>query len=157
MQVVNTFPTEYKASLIRSQHHCCSWLGDAQRQIISNHSIDLNIPNYSSPTTGRVDILRPSQNDRQIFFPDDIFKCTFLKENVWIVIKISLQFVLNGPINKIPTLVQITPWRRPGDTQFSEPMVVSLRMHICVAQPLWVKYKLSSWSEGLKPSAYQVH
>ena len=38
-------------------------------------------------------------------FPDDIFKCIFLNENVWIVIKISLKFVLKGPMNNIPALV----------------------------------------------------
>ena len=35
-------------------------------------------------------------------FPDDIYKCIFLNENVWILIKISLKFVPKGPINKIP-------------------------------------------------------
>ena len=30
---------------------------------------------------------------------DNIFKCIFLNENVWISIKISLKFVLKGPIN----------------------------------------------------------
>ena len=34
-----------------------------------------------------------------------IFKCIFLNENEWISIKISLEFVPNGPINNIPTLV----------------------------------------------------
>ena len=35
--------------------------------------------------------LKPRQNGRH--FPDDIFKCIFLNENVWILIKISLNFV----------------------------------------------------------------
>ena len=38
-------------------------------------------------------------------FPDDIFKCIFLNKNVWIVIKISLKFVLKGPMNNILALV----------------------------------------------------
>ena len=38
-------------------------------------------------------------------FPDDIFKCTFLNENVLISIKISLKFVPKGQINNIPALV----------------------------------------------------
>ena len=29
-------------------------------------------------------------------------------------------------------------WRRPGDKPLSEPMMVSLPMHICVTQPQWV-------------------
>ena len=28
-----------------------------------------------------------------------------------------------GPINDIPTLVQIMAWRRPGDKPLSEPMM----------------------------------
>ena len=37
---------------------------------------------------------------------DDIFKCIFLNENVWIPIKISLKFVPKGPISNIPAMVQ---------------------------------------------------
>ena len=44
-----------------------------------------------------------------------IFKCIFLNENVWILIKISLKYVPKGPINNIPALVQIMAWRRPGN------------------------------------------
>ena len=50
-------------------------------------------------------ILRARQNGHH--FPDDIFKCIFLNENVWILVKISLKFVPKGPINNIPALVQI--------------------------------------------------
>ena len=77
--------------------------------------------------------LRPRQNGR--YFPDDIFKCIFLNENVRISIKISLKFVPKGPINNIPALVQIMAWRRPGDKPLSEPMVVRLLTHICVTRP----------------------
>ena len=35
-------------------------------------------------------------------FPDDIFKCTFLNEDVYGSITISPNFVPNGPINSIP-------------------------------------------------------
>ena len=49
---------------------------------------------------------------------DNIFKCIFLNENVWISINISLKFVPKGPINNIPALVQIddglVPARRQG-------------------------------------------
>ena len=54
--------------------------------------------------------LRPRQNGRD--FADDIFKCIFMNENVWIPIKISMKFVPRGPINNIPALVQIIAWRR---------------------------------------------
>ena len=72
-------------------------------------------------------------------FADDIFICIFLDENVWIPIKISLKFVPKGPINNIPSLVQIMAWRRPGDKPLSEPMMVRLPTHIYVTRPQWVK------------------
>ena len=50
----------------------------------------------------------------------------------------SLKFVPNGPINNIPSLVQIMAWRRPGDKPLSAPMMVSLTTHICVNRPQWV-------------------
>ena len=50
-----------------------------------------------------VNTFRPRKNDR--LFPDGIYKCIFLNENVWISIKISLKFV-KGPINNIPSLVR---------------------------------------------------
>ena len=62
----------------------------------------------------------------------------FVNENVIISIKISLKFVPKGPINNIPTLVQIMAWRRSGDKPLSEQMMVSLLMHICITQPQWV-------------------
>ena len=46
--------------------------------------------------------LRPRQNGRH--FADDILKCIFLNENVWIPIVISLKFVPKGPIDNIPAL-----------------------------------------------------
>ena len=77
-------------------------------------------------------------------FADDVFKCIFLNENIWILLKISLKFVLKGPINNILSLVQIMAWRRPGDKPLSEPMMVSLLTHICVARPQWVKHQGST-------------
>ena len=50
-------------------------------------------------------------------------------ENVWISIKLSLKFVPGGPISNIPTLVQITAWRRRGHKALSESMMVSLRIY----------------------------
>ena len=78
-------------------------------------------------------ILRPRQAGCQ--FPDDIFKCIFMNENILILIEISPKFVPNGPIHTILTLVQIMAWRRPGDKPLSEPMMVCLQTHICVIRP----------------------
>ena len=77
---------------------------------------------------GSINTLRLRQNGHH--FPDDIFKCIFLNEYVWIMIKVSLKFVPKGPINNIPSLVQIMAWRRPGDKPLSEPMMVT--------RPQWV-------------------
>ena len=82
--------------------------------------------------------LRPRQHGRH--FADDTFKRISLNENVWILIEISLKFVLEGPINNIPALVQIMDWRRPGDRPLSEPMMVSLPTHVCVTRPQWFKH-----------------
>ena len=51
---------------------------------------------------GVVNTLRPGHNERH--FPDDIFKCTFLNENVSISIKISLKFLLKGRIRNISSI-----------------------------------------------------
>ena len=69
-----------------------------------------------------VNTLRPRQNGRH--FPDDIFKCIFLNENIWISIKMWLKFLVKGPINNIPVLVQIMAWPRPDNKPQSEPMMV---------------------------------
>ena len=71
--------------------------------------------------------LRPRRNEQH--FADDIFKRIFFNENVCILIKISLKFVLKGQINNIPALVQIMVWRRWGDKPLSEPMVVTQYIH----------------------------
>ena len=64
--------------------------------------------------------MRPSQNGRH--FADDSVQCTFLNGNVWIAIKISLNFIPKGPINNIPVLVQLTVCRRRGHKPLFEPM-----------------------------------
>ena len=92
--------------------------------------------------------LRPRQNGRH--FADDIFKCIFLNENVWIPLKTSLAFVPKGPINNIPTLVQVMAWRRPGDKPLSEPMVVNLSTHICVTRPQWVNERSNDIGANLR-------
>ena len=80
--------------------------------------------------------LRPTQNDRH--FADDTLNRIFLNENVRILIKISLKFAPKGPINNIPSLVQIMAWCRPVDKPLSEPMMLSLLTNKCVTRPLWV-------------------
>ena len=85
----------------------------------------------------------PRQNDRH--FPDDIFKCIFVNGNIRISNKISLKIVPKVLLNNIPVLVQIMAWRRPGDKPLSEPMLVSLLMHIWVTWPQWVNERYLQW------------
>ena len=104
-----------------------------------------------------VNTLRPRQNGRH--FADDIFKCILLNENVWIPNKISLKFVPKGPMNNIPSLVQIMAWRRPGDKPLSEPMMVSSLTHICVTRPQWVNDYLTTdviWRPRSSPLLAQL-
>ena len=109
-------------------YNCCSPL--AYNALTWPQTIDRN---KRTPITS----LRPRRNRR--YNADDIFKCIFLKENVWIPNKISLKFVPKGPINNIIALVQIMAWRRPGDKPLSESTMGSLLTQICVTRPQWVK------------------
>ena len=114
-------------------HNTCLW----NKTIQATHKISLqwtnNASDLHSPLThwGRDKMDAISQTP--------FFKCIFLNENVWILIKISLKFVPKGRINNIPSLVQIMVWCRPGAKPLSEPMMVSLLTHICVTRPHWVK------------------
>ena len=83
------------------------------------------------------DTLRPRQNGRP--FADDIFEQIFVKENVWISLKISLKFVPNFWIQDIQALAKIMACHWPGNKPLSEPMMVSLLTHIWVTRPQWVK------------------
>ena len=103
--------------------------------------------------------LKPRQNGRH--FADNIFKCIFLNENIWILIKISLKFVHRGPINNIPALVRIMAWRQPGDKPLSEPMTVRLKMYIYVTRPQWVNHTLQvwlphHWSQNTKSESFSI-
>ena len=101
---------------------------DARGQWLSSHIYSdpclILITRYRPAVQQGLNTLRPRQNGRH--FADAIFKCIFLNENVWIPIKVSLEFVSQGPINNIPALVQVMAWRRSGDKPLSEPMMIRL-------------------------------
>ena len=59
--------------------------------------------NYITFNNTGFNTLSPRQDGRH--FPDDMFKWIFLNENVWILIKISLKCVPEGPINNIQAMV----------------------------------------------------
>ena len=75
----------------------------------------------------------------------DIFQQIFLNENVWIAIKISLEFVSRGPTNNSPSLVQMMACRWLGYKPLSEQMMVSLLMHICLTWPQWDNWITANW------------
>ena len=110
-----------------------------------------------------INTFRPRQDGR--YFTDDVLKCIFFNENVWISLKIPMKFVPKGPINNIPALVLIIAWRRPGDKPLSEPMLVSVPTHIWVTRPQWVKtceasqmgYYLVSSRPGERSDGHQEH
>ena len=97
-------------------------------------------------------------------FPDIIFKCIFLNENVWILIMISLKFVPNGPINNIPALVQIMVRHRIGDKPLSEPKVTQFHdayIYIYVGHlaPQWVNLlwaRDSMWWQRSRSTLVQI-
>ena len=71
----------------------------------------------------------------------NIFKYFFFNESVCISTKYFNE-VCKGPINNITALVQIMAWRWPCDKLLSEPMMIVLLMHLCVAQPRWINWEL---------------
>ena len=138
----------------RALNMSCSF-GQSARSIKSRCEVILHTPRVSwvlgatrhdanqQPLDTNVNTLRPRQDGRN--FADDIFKCIFVDENVWISIKISLKFVPKGPINNIPALVQIMAWRRRGDKLLSGPRLARLPTHVCVTRPQWVNSNYSTW------------
>ena len=80
---------------------------------------EIPAPKWSLPRL-QTGILFNTLRPRQIgcHFTDAIFKCIFLNENVWILIKISLRFVPNGQINNIPALVQIMVCHVPATSHY---------------------------------------
>ena len=93
--------------------------------------------------------LKPRQNCRH--FGDDIYKCIFFHENVWISFNMSHNFVLKFRINNIPVLVQAMTWCRSGDKQLPEPMV-SFYWRICASLGLNGLKALTQFSTNILAS-----
>ena len=65
--------------------------------------------------------LWPKQNI--INSSDDILKFIFFNDDeFWISIKLSSNFVPNGPTDNTSSLVQVMAWDRADDKPLSEPM-----------------------------------
>ena len=80
-----------------------------------------------------INTLRLRQNGRH--FPDDIFNCIFLNENVRISIQFSLKFVPKGSVDNKPALVQVMAWHRTSDKPLPRPMMAQL-VHWCISVAL---------------------
>ena len=106
--------------------------------LIGNVNISTSADDYC--LHGPLNTLRPRRNEQH--FADGIFKRIFFNANVWIWIKISLEFVPKGSINHISALVHIMAWRCSGDKPLSEPKMLSLPTHICVTRPQWVNQRM---------------
>ena len=135
-QIQGFIPARLSVKRVK-QRGVLRWMWNVRTGILWKYAMGGNV---SVEKIYAYNTLRPRWNGKH--FTDDIFKCIFVKENVWISIEISLKFVPKGPINNIPALVQIRAWRRPGDKPLSEPMMVSLLTHICVTLPQWVRYHI---------------
>ena len=112
-QMTRRLITKYGA-ISNSKPECLGF--EISQAYLSNYAVCFQVPQRELSIISfahKLDTLRPRQNGPH--FPDDIFKCIFLNENVWISNSISLKCVLEDPINNIPALVQIMAWRRPGN------------------------------------------
>ena len=97
------------------------WLGTCTKWSLEAAAIAIVVDIINDTGIPPFNTLRPRQNGHHV--PEDIFKCSFLKENVWISLTISLKFVFKVRINNIPALVQIMAWRQPGNKPLSGPMI----------------------------------
>ena len=124
------------AVIMKIQLHTClkvllDWKYSAVKQVNNYFNVTHTVWNFG------VNTLRPRQCGHH--FLDNIFKCIFLNENLWISIKISLKFVSKCKIKNIPALVKMLYLHQPGDKPLSEPMMVRSVTHICITWPQWVK------------------
>ena len=87
--------------------------------------------------TNKRHTLRPRQTGRH--FADDIFKCIFLNENIFLILNIiSLKYVPYGLINNRAALVQIMTWGPTGDKPLFESMVLCFTDVFMHHLPKWV-------------------
>ena len=117
-------------------------IGSASSLLVLNHKEHRSSRKLDGQV-GQVDV----SNFCLFYFAFIIFTFISLFLFSWISIKISLKFVPKGPINYIPSLIQIMPWRRPGDKPLSEPVMVRWLIHIWVSRPEWLMTQKESHDE----------
>ena len=95
-------------------HVCVPWL----RKVRDHSKIAFNTRPHPQPHP------QPLPRQNGLLFADDIFRCIFVNDKFYILVKISLTFVLKGPIDNNPVMVQIMARRRIGIKPLSEPMPI---------------------------------
>ena len=125
-------PTIMRVSIVYLWHNKTCWHRAGDNDSLGNNWIRICDTNQGSllsmliisllsrlvwNTILYINLLRPRQRDCN--FPDDIFKCIFLNENVWISLKISLMFLHKVRVDNIPALVQLMARCRSGDKSLS--------------------------------------
>ena len=88
------------------------------------------------PSWSFINTLRQTQNG--CHFPYNIFKCILLNENCCILIKISLKYVPEGPINTIQCWFRSWLGTSQATSHYLNQWWLSLMTHICVTRPQWV-------------------
>ena len=83
----------------------CAEMCHRYDSVSAKHCDEREVVPQTQRKSQNINTLGPRQKGRH--FADDIFKCIFLNESVWISINISLKFVPYGQINNIAALVQI--------------------------------------------------
>ena len=123
----------YATMARRAGRHSFSWCQAHSSNF--TRLVGLFTPTGHKILRSRINTLRPREICRH--FAYNIFKC-FIE---WKCMNFAWDFTevcSKVQINNIPALVQIMTWRWPGDKPLSEPVMVSLLVHICITGPQWV-------------------
>ena len=113
--------------------------------MISTQRVRCNGTSIANFSGALFNVFGPSQNGRH--FPNDIFKCIFPNENVWISTKISLKIVPYLPTDNKTALVQIMAWLPTGDSPLSETVMAFSLTHISITRLQRFK-SLINWLHG---------
>ena len=100
--VVVTAKNQMNTKPNKARHHCTMcWI----HVFSDNWEVIVHVHGYANPIhiyamAEPIHWLTYWGRDRMAaVFPDDIFKCILLNENIWIPVKISLKFVPKGQLN----------------------------------------------------------
>ena len=115
-------------NLALNHRYLCQWTGPSLVQRVACHLLTTKPLPEPMLTYCQLDYyeqltyLPLGQNG--CHFPDDIFKCIFVKEKFNILIRTSLKFVPKGPIDTKWAFLQVMVWRWMGNKPLPEPMLI---------------------------------